>query len=410
VACAENDRKSARSAAKLVRPCLIMDSCVRRWSRAVARAGVLAAVAMMLGCMGFPPPADLGRQGRLAFAYREGGLWSVPSMSSRLASGARVGVRVGVPKPGAVGKHAGQNDATGPRWRYEVADLDPVKILAAESLDTNVLRVIGTEEAGAANGGLSSIALEGVAPGSCEVRVRSTLGTDTIAMVVARVARVRVTNPMSAFWPIPDWSFALLAGGRTQLWTEMLDENGGELTGVDFPHLVTAEGGPPVRLQQKGRILHVTPDAPGQVLLRPYGSTPALVLPVVAPSEVVAIALAVCLEEKHRCTKEPHLEVGDDPQPVFIEARLADGRMALGVEGLGRVDSETPDVCTTARLGDNMFRGDVMGVSAIKPGVCRIVGTLGERRVTTQWSVSRRSPPTSPPDSPGTASSKTQPE
>src|SRR5690606_538679 len=89
-------------------------------------------------------------------------------------------------------------------------------------------------------GAPSTILLAGGEPGSARLRVETTLGSDFIEVRVDRATRVSISNPMAAIVAVPEWSFALLAGGTTQLEAQLYAGRE-RLVGHDFPHLVELE-------------------------------------------------------------------------------------------------------------------------------------------------------------------------
>ncbi len=351
------------------------------------------AAACLLGCA-CVPQGQLGQQGRLVFAH-QADVMATPDMSTPLASGARAAVRVGAARTGARPAHDGADERDGSRWRYAISELDRVKIVTAESSDPEVVRVLGVDTGNDGDAGpLPSVQLEAGAPGRADLQVRTSRGPDTIALRVARVARVKVYNPMGALLGIPDWSFALLAGGTTLLWIDLLDEGDHELVGSDFPHAVDAMSGA-VRIEQHLSRLELTPSEPGQILLHPYGATPAMALPVVSPREVIAVELQLCGDRA--CTRAPDIQVGDHLS-VYLHTALADGRFALGVEGLAKVESQTPASCTIAMADAAFFRGQILTLSALAAGPCRVTAKLGDQSTEATWIVRQPPPPAKEPD------------
>jgi len=325
----------------------------------VARPALLIIVlAIATACV---PPAQLGRRGELAFYYEAAGQLMVPDFDRPVAAGAKVDVAVGVPVPGELPHVAEQGVGYG-RLRYTLEQVQNVKVSRATSSAPDVLGVVEQQE--------HVVTLRARAPGKARLRVVTQSGWDEVQLRVDHCKRVELLHWAPDVLGISPWSFAMVSGGQTHLYAALYAADGNRLVGYGLGGILRPQPAArarvlPVTRQQDWVSLELR--EPGVLRLKPRGSLP-WVLQVAAPAEVVGLTLAFC--DGDGCTGLGPVTVGNE-QLVFVKARLRDGRLALGLEGLLEVRSLTPRVCaveSASQLGLDGFRM-VYGVSE---GSCKL--------------------------------------
>ena len=327
-----------------------------RW-RPRNRSPLLLALLWVCGCV---PPAELGKKGKLAFYYRADEELFKPDLSRAIASGAHVDVAVGVPDPAAAPElvDSPSHPALG-RYRHRLSDLRAAPVKRAASSDPGVLSVVQWRK--------NFVVLEAHQPGRAELRVGTDHGSDTIDLKVAALTNVKLSHLGPDLESIQAWSFAFLRGGAARFVVSFRDHLDRPLVGYGYaePVSVTPESAATVQLTRRQQgFLDVVFRSAGLVRFTPQRATP-LVVHVVDTDQIAAIGLAAC--KGGRC--KPLVQI--DPATssmVLAQVKLADGRRALGLDGLVVAKSVTPSVCRIEPLQGAALDGSF--VLRGSPGRC----------------------------------------
>ena len=310
--------------------------------------------------------ATVGRSGKLGFSYRvEDSLFRVSAAGTRIARGGKVTLLV------PVSLDRGQRRAAKPGTLVPAVRDGELTIHAATSSDPRVVEVERVTRA--------RVVLVGRRLGSSVVRVKTSRGADSIRLRVDEIHRIELTHLAGKLLLKEGFPrrAAFLAGGKARLHVERFARDGARLAGHGLTPAVTVE--PP-----RGAVVEIAPlderhidvrfGKADEVALAPRNGRP-LRLRVVSPHKVKALEFTGWdLPQGLRALPRT---ISRARGVLFrLQATLSDGTLILGLDGVARLESLTPHICslqTMARwLGDG-----VHGLKAEAAGECHLQARLG---------------------------------
>lgn len=302
------------------------------------RTTTLVSLSLLLSMVAACDTVDAGKNDILAFQWDVESQLIPPSFATNLAAGTRAGVRV----------LASETDTTG------------VNVIHAESSNPAVVEVQGT--AG------NIITLEGIAPGTAEISVRSVGGDDVFDVSVSALGLIDLDHPGAV---AAEADAKGMVGGTARFRMVLKDASGGILIGqgeaVEDGITVDPSNALQLGANQEVGSLALTFSAPGTFTLTGTGDT-ALTMDVVADADVTAL----------EWTGLDNLTLPVGASSVgYLRGVTGEGDKVVGVAALATVTSSAPQICSitpNVRLGEGVYT--IRGVSA---GACQITASLGER-------------------------------
>lgn len=351
-----------------------------------------ALLGLTTGCI------QLGKAGVLGFDYEaRDRLLGRDGPDTALAVGGHVTLNVysrsaPLPPPG------GDVDGVlGVTRRRSAGAFELVEVTRAMSSIPEIARV--DEPAG------TRVRVHGVSPGATDVTVESALGGDTVTLSVAAVESATVDHWIADLVPAERLSteVAFVQGGTGRFILSMRDASGRAVVGAGIVPPITVEppGAVSIAPIADGDLRHAELrfDRAGPVELRMRRRDPLRLLAVDASSveslEIVALDL-----KTGKIDAPSSIRVGQG-EGVAVRGLLKDGHRVVLLGDVARIDSATPEVCTTPTDLTTQIRlalGDgAVAVSAVAPGVCTLVATLGSRRAELSVAVEPDKPATDKP-------------
>lgn len=234
----------------------------------------------------------------------------------------------------------------------------------------------------------SRVRVHGETAGQATLTFETERGVDTVEVRVAPAEAASVRH-----WVMEVLSKELFAtgtafvrGGTGRFLVEMLGPSGERVVGagVTPPIAVEPAGAAWVAPIADGDLAHgeVRFDAAGLVELRTLRRDPLRVT-VVDGGSVKGLELAF-VDGRVQGLEAPSTVREGTNRGAIVRGVLDDGRRVVLLGDVARVESATPEVCTTpadeTEVGRWTFGDGVTAVEAVKEGACRLVATLGALR------------------------------
>ena len=315
-----------------------------RWQHIVIATGLASFLSLAPGC----EFTKAGKSGKLAFAYQAEEQLVPPSFGAPLGEGLRATVLV-----------------------TNADTKEPATVSSARSGDEGIFKVPATSGA--------QVTVEGVAPGTAELRVTAGGLDDAVDIEVQPIDRVVLKYPAALLASVEP-PVAVVKGGDASFPVSLYGPGGSVLA----RKLLFGYGTVPVTVQPEGAAQQVTDNedpshavfrftTAGAVKLLPKGGDPAEL-----EVEVVEEADVATLKAQPLGTTASGVKVGSEGG-VSVSAETTDGVTVVGLANLVTVQATPAETCSVRALP--MWGDGVFGVKGLAAGTCTVSVSMGDKSV-----------------------------